>query len=112
MSKKQIDVVNSLVFMVECTLATIEDMCQRKSRPKREFLRQIDIAQHGVTALFDYGVAYDSNFTQVFFDHTYHGRVKDVIGSHKANVTLWSNAKIAQFDEHRARLSVRVGNRT
>ncbi len=38
-----------ILHLLECTLGTIEMMAKRKSRDKREYTRQIDIAQRVIT---------------------------------------------------------------
>lgn len=39
---------HALVYLVDCTLATVSSMAMRKRRPKGEYERQIAIAQTGV----------------------------------------------------------------
>jgi hypothetical protein len=38
----------ALVYLLDCTLATVSDMAFKKSRKKAEFRRQINIAQKGI----------------------------------------------------------------
>jgi len=38
----------ALAYMTDCTIATVADMAMKKSRSKREYRRQISIAQAGV----------------------------------------------------------------
>ena len=38
---------DALAYLTDCTLATVCDMAQRKSKSKSEYARQIDIAQAG-----------------------------------------------------------------
>jgi hypothetical protein len=38
----------ALVYMTECTLATVDAMAMRKRRPKYEYKRQKSIAQAGI----------------------------------------------------------------
>ena len=39
----------ALVYITDCTLATIADLAMRKSRPKGEYVRQKAIAQQAIT---------------------------------------------------------------
>lgn len=39
---------DALVWMTDCTLATVQDLAFRFRPPKAELRRQISIAQHGV----------------------------------------------------------------
>lgn len=39
---------DALEYMVECTLATVYDLCMKSKPPKGEFRRQIAIAQKGL----------------------------------------------------------------
>lgn len=38
----------ALTYLVECTLATVQDLAGRSRPPKRELSRQISIAQTGI----------------------------------------------------------------
>lgn len=38
----------ALIYLLDCTLATVEHMASLKSRNKTEFKRQISIAQKGI----------------------------------------------------------------
>lgn len=42
-------VEDALNYITDCNLATVSDMAMKKSRPKHEFERQINIAQKAVT---------------------------------------------------------------
>ena len=46
----------ALEYIVDCTLATVESMAMTKSRKKREYQRQISIAQKGVDWLVGFWV--------------------------------------------------------
>lgn len=39
---------DALVYMIDCTLATIQSMAMRKSKSRSEYKRQISIAQTGI----------------------------------------------------------------
>ena len=39
---------DALAYITECNLATVSEMAMKKSRPKREFSRQVSIAQIAV----------------------------------------------------------------
>jgi len=46
MQKHQVRTPNqALAYITDCNLATVQDMAMKKSRGKREFERQINIAQ-------------------------------------------------------------------
>lgn len=45
-----------LEYIVSCTLATVESLALKKSRPKGEYQRQIGIAQKGVDLLKKFNV--------------------------------------------------------
>jgi len=47
------NVKDALAYMVDCTLATVETMALKKSRPKAEYERQKSIAQTGVNFIID-----------------------------------------------------------
>lgn len=47
---------DALAYLTDCTLATVCDMASKKRRPHFEFLRQMSIAQTGVTWMQEMGV--------------------------------------------------------
>lgn len=47
--------LDAVAYMTDCTLATVERMSHSKRRPKREWQRQIDLAQHGILWMEEYG---------------------------------------------------------
>ena len=49
----------ALVYLTDCTLATVADLAMKKSRSKSEFTRQISIAQTGVDWIRDMRVNVD-----------------------------------------------------
>lgn len=57
----------ALVYLADCTLATVSGMAMLKSRKKNEFERQISIAQTAVDWIKDFKieVAVDSRIYQV-----------------------------------------------
>jgi hypothetical protein len=46
----------ALAYLVDCTLATVQNMAMKKSRPKGEYARQISIAQIGVNWMKDFKI--------------------------------------------------------
>lgn len=46
----------ALVYLVDCTLATVSSMAMKKSRPKGEYERQIRIARTGILWIKDMGI--------------------------------------------------------
>jgi len=47
----------ALTYLVDCTLATVEEMASKKSRSKCEYNRQISIAQNGINWMDEFGVS-------------------------------------------------------
>ena len=70
----------ALIYMVECTLATVSSMAMKKSRPKGEYARQISIAQNGVK-----WVRSVSPFPK---DQT--PRVREILTGFDGNVAAWA----------------------
>lgn len=73
----QMDSVEIINYLTECTLATIEHMLLKSKTPKGELQRQINIAQHGVNHI--HSRAYATT-----------GRVLEVIQNHRCSVLEWS----------------------
>ena len=65
----------ALVYLSECTLATVSSMAMLKSRKKPEFSRQIDIAQHAVNWIRDMKIEPTGNRTGQVLALT--GKVQD-----------------------------------
>lgn len=59
----------ALVYLVDCTLATVEDLAMKKSRPKGEYRRQIKIAQTGIDWIKEMNIECDSRPKKVIDDH-------------------------------------------
>lgn len=64
-----------IAYLIDCTLATVEDMAMKRSRSKTEYTRQKRIAEHGIKWAMSMGV--DLSTT----------RAVDVIDG---NVDLWA----------------------
>ena len=47
---------DALVYLTDCTLATVSEMASKKSRPKGEFKRQMEIAQISINWMLDMGI--------------------------------------------------------
>lgn len=47
---------DALVYMTDCALATVSEMASKKSRPKGEFKRQMEIAQISINWMLDMGI--------------------------------------------------------
>lgn len=69
----------ALVYIADCTLATIETMASKKSKSKYEFQRQIDIAQTAVDALKQFNTEIKES-----------NRVYDVLRLPDQKVETWS----------------------
>ncbi len=46
----------ALRYLADCQLATVSDMAMKKSRPKYDYIRHIQIAQKAVNWLRDFGI--------------------------------------------------------
>ncbi len=81
----------ALVYLVDCTLATVSHMAMLKSRSKSEYQRQIAIAQSGIDWIKDFKIETDSS------------RIVDVLTMvDKVNsVAAWAS----QYEEGAKRLS-------
>jgi len=51
---------DALAYLLDCSLATVEVMAFKKSRPKNEYVRQIMIAQSN----YDYCVMFDADMSK------------------------------------------------
>lgn len=68
----------ALAYMVDCTLATVADMRMKKSSPKGELSRQIEIAQTGVNWMRDFEVNPQGT------------RAAEVLDKFSGNVCAWA----------------------
>lgn len=68
--------VEALVYLTDCTLATVEGLALKKSASKNEFLRQCSMAQFGVSWIKRSGYPVAS------------GRVKEVIDN-SGSIKIW-----------------------
>ncbi len=73
----------ALVYLIDCTLATVQSLATKKSRPAAEFRRQIAIAQKGMLWCRDFNVPLSS-------------RPKEVEEKFGGNVTLWAERYVVQ----------------
>lgn len=64
-------------YMLDCTLATVCDLAQKKSRSNYEFRRQQNIAQSGI----DWARSFDIPLTS---------RAWDVVNDCNGSVSLWA----------------------
>jgi hypothetical protein len=71
----------ALVYMAECTLATVADMAMKKSKSKSEFQRQISIAQSAIDWIKDFHVEAEAG-----------SRVYDVLALPDRSVETWSKS--------------------
>ncbi|WP_305906279.1 hypothetical protein Q9L42_020765 (plasmid) [Methylomarinum sp. Ch1-1] len=69
---------HALLYLVDCTLATVSSMAMLKSRKKNEFNRQIGIAQKGI------------NWIQDMKIDPFQTRAEDVINQFDSSVEKWS----------------------
>lgn len=65
----------ALAYMIDCTLATVIRLAMKKSRRKREFERQINIAQKGINWARDMHIDLSTTRTQEIEDK-YDGSVE------------------------------------
>lgn len=71
----------ALLYLTDCTLATVADMAMKKSKSKYEFQRQIQIAQSAVDWLKEFNVKIEIG-----------SRVYDVLSQPDQNVETWSKS--------------------
>lgn len=81
MDKNNIRTSNdALIYLTDCTLATVEGMAIKKSRLKSEFIRQISITQVGM----DYII-----YTKIIFPNE--SRIREIIFMHNGSVAKWAS---------------------
>ena len=68
----------ALVYLIDCTLATVCGMALNKRRPAGEFRRQISIAQKGL----DWAIAFRVPLSS---------RPKDVVEKFRGSVNEWAH---------------------
>lgn len=68
----------SLVYMTDCTLATVSRLAMLKKKTKSEFARQISIAQFGVDRIVQYNIKYENS------------RTEDVVKKFSGSVEEWA----------------------
>lgn len=71
----------ALLYLADCTLATVADMAMKKSKSKSEFQRQISIAQSAVDWIKDFNIEVKIG-----------SRVYDVLALPDRNVETWSRS--------------------
>ena len=71
----------ALLYLTDCTLATVADMAMKKSKSKYEFQRQIAIAQSAVDWIKDFNVEVKVG-----------SRVHDVLALPDQKVETWSKS--------------------
>lgn len=71
----------ALLYLADCTLATVADMAMKKSKSKHEFQRQIAIAQSAVDWIKDFNVQIEIG-----------SRVYDVLSLPDQKVETWSKS--------------------
>jgi hypothetical protein len=69
----------ALVYMTDCTLATIESLATKKTRPVNEYKRQINIAQKGIDWIKEFNIHVDSEV-----------RIKPIIEEFNSDVAKWA----------------------
>lgn len=75
---------DALVYIADCTLATVGHMAYLKSKSKSEFERQIAIAQFAI------------DWIQVFKEDKHlKGRIGEVLIKCGGSVQEWANSKLA-----------------
>lgn len=48
---------DALYYLTECTLATVSNLAEKKTPPKAELSRQIEMAQLGVNWIREFGIS-------------------------------------------------------
>ena len=71
----------AILYLADCTLATVADMAMKKSKSKHEFQRQIAIAQSAVNWIKDFNIEVKAG-----------SRVHDVLALPGQNVETWSKS--------------------
>lgn len=69
---------DALVYLTDCTLATVCDLASKKSKSKHEYHRQISMAQKAIGWMREFGVDFSST------------RAKEVVDHHKGSVADWA----------------------
>nr|DAP84385.1 MAG TPA: hypothetical protein [Caudoviricetes sp.] len=59
--KSIITIEQSLLYLADCTLATVSSMAMKKSKSKSEFDRQISIAQYAVDSIKAFNIQIEAN---------------------------------------------------
>jgi hypothetical protein len=73
---------DAVIYLVDCTLATVEMLALRKNPPRTEYLRQIEIAQVGISWLEEYDVPTKSSKIS--------SRINEICG--KQTVSEWADS--------------------
>lgn len=76
---------NALAYLVDCTLATVQDMAMLKSRKQSEFERQKMIAQQGINWMIEMDVDFSST------------RAYDVVNEFSGSVEKYANKYDVKF---------------
>ena len=71
---------DALVYITECTLATVSSMATKKSKSKYEYRRQIGIAQKAIDWM--------ATFKGINMEGT---RLQEVMRNHGASVDRWAD---------------------
>lgn len=69
----------AILYLLDCTLATVSDMAMKKSRGKHEFERQIAIAQTAIDWMIDFNITPEKG-----------SRAEQVIILANKSVMVWS----------------------
>lgn len=68
---------DALLYLVNCALATVSDLSSKKSTPKADLIRHVEIAQAGCNFLRTFGVGSENS------------RIVNVMNNHAGNVVAW-----------------------
>jgi predicted ABC-type ATPase len=71
----------ALLYLADCTLATVADMAMKKSKSKHEFQRQIAIAQSAIDWIKDFHIQIEKG-----------SRVENVLALKDQKVETWSKS--------------------
>lgn len=86
------DALDAVQYAAECTLATVDDFCMKKTIPVGEFKRQVSIAQELIFRLIKIRGCHYKNYL-------YTGRVKEVIEDHNRLVKDYALALMVNWHD-------------
>lgn len=89
--------LDALLYLLDCTLATVARMAPMKSKSKHEYNRQIAIANRGMNYLFSHRhIRRDAESTFVYSEELpecpewVNHRLKDILWKFDADINAWA----------------------